>query len=82
VAAMIHDYGQDTAHVVAHASLYAVVKFNRRGQSTRVECNSLVQARAVAKRLYRGAMPVAIYCVAFNLDGAIERQVHLETYPP
>jgi hypothetical protein len=79
---MIHDYAQDTAHVVAHASLYAVVKFTRRGQFTRVECNSLVQARAVAKRLYRGARPVGIYCVAFNLDGAIERQVHLENYPP
>src|SRR5580704_1313825 len=67
---MIHDYAQDTAHVVAHASLYAVVKFTRRGQITRVEVNSLVQARAVAKRLYRGASPVGIYCVAFNLGGS------------
>src|SRR5580704_15375374 len=57
---MIHDYAQDTAHVAAHASLYAVVKFTQRGQFTRVECNSLEQARAVAKRLYRGATPVGI----------------------
>jgi hypothetical protein len=68
--------------VVAHASLYAVVKFTRRGQITRAEINSLVQAMAVAKRLDHGASPVGIYCVAFNLDGAIEREVHLENYPP
>lgn len=72
---------EDLAFVVANAHHFTAVAFRGRGRYETIECPSLEAARMTAQALYRNR-PVGIYVVAYNIEGATERQRHLENWEP
>lgn len=72
---------EDLALVIANAHHYTAVAFRGRGQYDRIECPSLEAAREAAKTLYTNR-PVMIYAVAHNLEGATDRERHIENWSP
>jgi hypothetical protein len=80
---MMHDYAQDTAHVIAHRfavrgpKVYPAWPIHPGGMQPLGAGQGSGQAA-----LSRGKPSGHYFCVAFDLDGAIEREVHLENYPP
>lgn len=72
---------EDQAMVIANAKFFTSVAFRGQGCYERIDSSSLEQARKMASVLYTNR-PILIYAVAYDLDGASVRQVHVENWEP
>lgn len=71
---------EDLALVISRADHFVSIAFRGRGKYDRIDSPTLDAAREAAKRLYVNRL-VAIYVVAFNLEGAVIRSRHVENWP-
>lgn len=72
---------EDLALVISRAHHFVSIAFRGCGKYDRIESPNLEAAREAAKQLYV-SRPVAIYAVAYDLDGATVRSRHVENWMP